>query len=79
MYVLNAFGEKDNMASDLRLGGIGVGACPSRVTVLLLGPFSPLLAACFGWFLLSVVCFFLFFLGHSLLVFGSNFMRIFVG
>jgi hypothetical protein len=46
----------------------------------LLGPIPPLPAACLGGFCLSVMCFFfLFFLGHNLLVLGSNFKGIFVG
>jgi hypothetical protein len=41
-------------ASNLCLGGTGVGACPSRAAVRLLGPFPPLPAACFVWFFASV-------------------------
>jgi hypothetical protein len=63
-------------ASDLRLGGTG----RTRAAFRLRGPFPPLSAACFGWFVLHCrVFFFSFFLGHSLLVLGSNFMGIFVG
>jgi hypothetical protein len=61
-------------------GGISVDACPSRSAVRHLGPFPPLPADCFWWFLLKCSCvFFSCFSGHSLLVFGSNFMEIFVG
>jgi hypothetical protein len=67
-------------ASDLRLGGTGVGSCPSIAAVRHLGPFPPLPTDFFGWFLLKCSCvFFSCFSGHSLLVFGSNFMGIFVG
>jgi hypothetical protein len=45
-------------ASDLRLGGTDVSACPSRAAVRHLGPFPPLPAACFGWFLLKCRVFF---------------------
>jgi len=66
-------------ASDLRLGGTGDDMCPTRVAVRHLGLLPPLLAACFGVFSCFVFVFFSCFTGHSLLVFGSNFMRIFVG
>jgi hypothetical protein len=51
-----------------------------RATVWRLWPPSPLPTACFWVFLLFCVCvIILFFSGHSLLVFGSNFVGIFVG
>jgi hypothetical protein len=59
-------------ASNLRLGG---NAPPSGN----FGLFPSLPAACFGFFCLFVFVLFSCFSGHSLLVFGSNFMGIFVG
>jgi len=66
--------------SDLRLCGFGDGACPTCTAVQSLWPPSPLPTACFWVFLLFCVCvIILLFFGHSLLVFGSNFMEIFIG
>jgi hypothetical protein len=66
-------------ASDLCLGGTGVGVCPSRAVVRPLSPFPPLPAACFGGSLLQCRMFFSLFLGHSLLVLVSIFTGIFGG
>jgi hypothetical protein len=66
-------------ASELCLGGTGVGACPSRATVRHLGPLLYCQQLVLGGFCLSVLVFFSCFSDHSLLVFGSNFMGIFVG
>jgi hypothetical protein len=66
--------------SDLRLCGFGDGVCPTPIAVRCLWPPSPLPTVCFWVFLLFCVCvIILFFSDHSLLVFGSNFMKIFVG
>jgi cyanate permease len=43
------------------------------------GLLPPLPTACFGCFCLFVFVLFSYFSGHTLLMFGSNFMRIFVG
>jgi hypothetical protein len=67
-------------ASDLSLGGSDESACPTRAAVRHLWPHFPLPAACFLVFLLFCVCvIILFFSSHNLLVFISNFMKIFVG
>jgi hypothetical protein len=67
-------------ASDLLLCGSGDGVCPTRASVRRLWPPSLLPTACFWVFLLFCVCvIILFFSGHSLLVFKSNFIGIFVG
>jgi hypothetical protein len=62
------------MASNLHLGGPGDGACPSGAIVQHLGIFSHCRQLVLGFFL-----FFSYFSSLSLLVFGSNFMGIFVG
>jgi hypothetical protein len=52
----------------------------TRAAVQRLCPPSPLPAACFWVFLFfCVLCYFLVFSDHNLLVFGSNFIGIFVG
>jgi len=53
--------DSSRSASDVRLGGTGVSACPSRAAIRLLGPFPPLPVACFEWFLLQCRVFFFFF------------------
>jgi hypothetical protein len=66
-------------ASDLHLGGSSVSACPSRTAVRHLGPFLHCRQLVLGGFCLSVLVFFLLFFWSQYLVFGSNFIGIFVG
>jgi hypothetical protein len=66
-------------ASDLRLGGPSDGVCLSRAAVRHLGS-SPTAGSLFWVFFASVFFVFFFcFSSLSLLVFGSNFMGLFVG
>jgi hypothetical protein len=68
-----------SLASDLRLGGSSDGACRTRATIRRFSASSPTAGSLFLGFLLFVFVFFMLFVsGLSLLVFGSNFMIIFV-
>jgi len=61
-------------ASDLRLGGTGVGACPSRAAVLHLGPLSSTAGSLFWVVFASVSCvFFSLFLGSQSACVGFKF------